>query len=62
MTLKFDNLQDLADCLYHLGLNKPSINYEDYTITASLTDKQLEIAKQCRCVIIEGKDDKIVLE
>jgi hypothetical protein len=53
VTLKFPSLQLLADCLFQLAIKSPVIDYENYTVVADLTDKQLEEAEICQAEIIE---------
>jgi hypothetical protein len=52
VTLKFPNLQLLADCLFTISITGPIIDYVNFTITATLTDKQLAEAVECKAEII----------
>jgi hypothetical protein len=55
VSLKFKSLSELAECMFQLGVNKPTINYEEYILHAELTDEQLEHAISCRAQIVDPK-------
>ncbi|RYY45720.1 MAG: hypothetical protein EOO06_15945 [Chitinophagaceae bacterium] len=52
VTLAFDNLQQLAECVVMLSIRRPQINYDERTIMAALSEKQMEQLGECRCTII----------
>lgn len=53
VTLKFRSLQDLSNCMYELGVKRPVIDYNNYFLTADLTDAQIVFAKSCGAEVIE---------
>jgi hypothetical protein len=53
VTLKFQTLQLLSECMFMLSIQAPVIDYENYLLTADLTDKQVEEAVECDAQIIE---------
>jgi len=53
VTLKFSSLQRMADCMYSVGITRPAIDYDLYTLTADLSDKQLEELKEFQVEMIE---------
>ena len=59
VTIKFDSLQSLSDCLYNLGIDRPAIDYYNYSFTADLTEKQINRAKECGGQIVSGAKDKV---
>jgi hypothetical protein len=53
VTLRFPSLQLMADCMFQIGITRPVINYEQYFLTADLSEKQIEQAKDCQAEIVE---------
>jgi hypothetical protein len=53
VTLRFPSLQQLADCLFQLGITRPVIDYDKYLLTADLTDKQLSYAEECDAQVVD---------
>jgi hypothetical protein len=54
--LKFLSLHDLSECMFQLGITNPQIDYENYTLTADLSGKQIEQAKDCGGEVISAAD------
>lgn len=38
--------------MFQLGLTNPYIDYSNFTLTASMTDKQIAYAKECLAEIV----------
>jgi hypothetical protein len=58
VTLRFQTLQLLSECMFMLSIQAPVIDYEKYLLTAELTEKQVQEAVECDAEIIE----QIVME
>jgi hypothetical protein len=58
VTLRFPSLQLLADCMFQLSITKPVIDYENFILTADLSDRQIADAVECEAEILE----QVVLE
>ena len=58
VTLRFPSLQLMADCIFQLSIARPVIDYDNYILTADLSDRQIAEAVECKAEII----DVIVLE
>jgi hypothetical protein len=61
VTLRFNNLQELSECVYHFGLRHPEINYEQRSFSAVLSAEQIEMAKSLNAIIDESDDSPTVL-
>jgi hypothetical protein len=53
VTLKFPSLQLMAECMFQLGITKPTIDYDNCLLTALLNDQQILYAKDCKAEVIE---------
>ncbi|GAA4335537.1 hypothetical protein [Flaviaesturariibacter amylovorans] len=53
VTLLFPSLADLAECMYHLSIRRPVIDYDRFTLTAELTPEQVERAKKFHGVLVD---------
>lgn len=62
VTLKFPSLQALSYCLYRFGIDKPVIDYYNYSFTADLTAVQIEGALECGAVITPDTSDTVIPE
>ena len=62
VTLKFSSLQALGDCLYKLGVEKPAIDYYEYSFKANLTEEQIETAKDCGAEVLNDRSDTVIPE
>jgi hypothetical protein len=56
VTLRFLTLHELSECMFQLGIARPEIDYEKYTLTAELSDKQIQHAKDCGGELIAISD------
>jgi hypothetical protein len=56
VTLRFLSLHDLSECMFQLGVTKPEIDYDNYTLVADLTDKQIQQAKDCGGEVVSEID------
>ncbi|RYZ20632.1 MAG: hypothetical protein EOO16_16015 [Chitinophagaceae bacterium] len=52
ITLAFPSLNDLAECMFSLGLRRPVIDYDQRSFTAQLTPEQIEVAKKFRGTVV----------
>jgi hypothetical protein len=59
ITIKFDSLQSLSDCLYNLGIDKPVIDYYNYCFTAELSETHIDRARECGGEVVSGSMDKV---
>ncbi|WP_345257605.1 hypothetical protein [Flaviaesturariibacter amylovorans] len=55
-TLSFPSLGDLAECMFHINVRRPSIDYEKYTFTAELTDDQIDRAGTFHATLLGAED------
>jgi hypothetical protein len=53
VTLRFPSLQLMAECMFEIGITRPVIDYNQYLVTAELTDRQIQNAKSCHAEIID---------
>jgi hypothetical protein len=53
VTLRFPSLQLMADCIFQVGITRPVIDYEQYLLTADLSELQIEHAKDCNAEIVD---------
>jgi hypothetical protein len=61
VTLKFDSLSELSECMYQLGVTRPLLDYAKYTMTAILNEDQIEHAISCKAQIVL-KEDQTTLD
>ena len=52
VTVQFDNLQHLAECMFAQDITKPLLDYAQITLTSILTLEQIEEIKKCGARII----------
>ncbi|RYY96383.1 MAG: hypothetical protein EOO11_13620 [Chitinophagaceae bacterium] len=50
--LKFNNLQDLAECMFQLNVRRPLLDYDLFTMTAELSAVQVERARDFRAQVL----------
>lgn len=62
VTLKFSSLQALSYCLYRYGIDKPAIDYYNYSFTAELTESQISGARECGAEVIPTSSDTVIPE
>lgn len=53
VSLQFKSLNELAECMFELGINKPEINYQTCVLTAELNEEQLEHAISMKAQIVD---------
>ena len=53
VSLQFKSLSELAECMFAMGVDRPSINYENYILTAEISDEQLEHAINSKAQIVD---------
>ena len=57
VTVQFSSLTALSNCMYELGINKPTIDYGDVTVIVDLTPDQLTYCiSQCKAVLLKELD------
>ena len=64
VSLQFKSLSELAECMFAMGVDKPTINYQTYVLTCEVTAEQLEYAISMKAHIIEktvSNNPKILL-
>ena len=53
VSIKFKTLNELADCVYQLGLYRPFIDYENRILKGIFTQEQLNHVLHCKGEIID---------
>jgi hypothetical protein len=46
-------LQQLAECMFQLGLRRTEIDYNEFTFIADLTDEQIQVAISCQAEVVK---------
>ncbi len=60
--MKFSSLQALGECLYKLNIDKPVIDYYEYSFKADLTQEQIDAARECGAEIMTDTSDTVIPE
>ncbi len=53
VTLKFPSLQLMAECIFKLSITHPVLDYDKYTLTAELNEKQIDDAIECEAQVLD---------